>query len=308
MLNDERQIDMKETETEKDYNIKLKFALNYIDLGLYPIPILPGTKRPAIKFANKPQMTPQEATAIWVQHPDWDIALRTVDHVVVDVDVHDTKNANGIKSLSPYWNAKYFPKTVWIAHTRSGGVHIYMMKPKGFEGYRQAIGFLPGVDFKSHINNYTIAPPSTGYTWADWDAYQKALPSCAKSTLLELIASEAEKKTEHHSVPGTAESKMDFTVKGKHGHSTNTLLAINSILHGLGDIGGRNDFLTKIVGTFLAIGVSYVDTYELVTMANARTANPLPQSEVDATFESIVKAHMSSADDTATADESNDEK
>lgn len=279
-------------------NVKLQYALAYIDLGLHPIPILPGTKRPATKFANKPQMTPQEATAIWVQHPDWDIALRTVDHVVVDVDIHDTEKANGIKSLTPYWNEKYFPKNVWIAHTRSGGVHIYMMKPKGFKGYRQAIGFLPGVDFKSHINNYTLVPPSTGYTWADWETYQKALPACAKSTLLELIASEAEKKTERKATPGTpGKSTMDFTVAAKNGHSTNTLLAINSLLHGLGDVGGRNDFLTKIVGTFLAIGISYVDTYTLVTMANQKTENPLPQSEVDATFESIVKAHMNSTDE-----------
>ena len=94
----------------KDDNVKLKYALAYIDLGLYPIPILPGTKRPAIKFANKPQMTPQEATAIWTLHPEWDIALRTVSHVVVDVDMHDKEHANGIKSISPYWDEKYFPK------------------------------------------------------------------------------------------------------------------------------------------------------------------------------------------------------
>lgn len=281
----------------KDDNTKLQYALKYIKLGLYPIPILPGTKRPAMKFANRPQMTPQEAIATWTLHPDWDIALRTVSHVVVDVDMHDTEHANGVKSLTPFWTEKYFPKSVWIAHTRSGGVHIYMMKPKGFKGYKQAIGFLPGVDFKSHINNYTLVPPSTGYTWADWDNYQKALPACAKSTLLDMIASEAEKKTERKAVPGsTGKSTMDFTVTAKSGHSTNTMLAINSILHGLGDEGGRNDFLTKIVGTFLAIGVSYVDTYTLVNMANSKTENPLPQSEVDATFESIVKAHMGSTD------------
>lgn len=297
----------------KDENVKLQYALAYIKLGLYPIPILPGTKRPAMKFANRPRMTEQDAIATWTLHPEWDIALRTVDHVVVDVDVHDKENANGIESISKYWNKTYFPKAVWIAHTRSGGVHVYMMKPKGFEGYKQAIGFLPGVDFKSHINNYTIVSPSAGYTWADWDTYQKALPACAKSTLLDLIASEAEKKTAHQSAPSLAEtgkSKMDFTVKGRRGHSTNTLLAINSILHGLGDVGGRNDFLTKIVGTFLAIGVSYVDTYTLVSMANTKTANPLPQAEVDATFESIVKAHMSSstADEqpAASSDASND--
>lgn len=280
-----------------EYNEKLKYALAYIGMGLYPIPILPGTKQPAMKFANCPQMTEQDAIAIWSLHPDWDIALRTVSHVVVDVDVHDKEHANGVESISKYWNKDYFPDNVWIAHTRGHGVHIYMMKPDGFEGYKQAIGFLPGVDFKSHINNYTLVPPSAGYTWADWDKYQKSLPACAKSKLLDLIASEAEKKTAHQSPPSLAaagKSKMDFSVKGKHGHSTNTLLAINSILHGLGDVGGRNDFLTKIVGTFLAIGVSYADTYTLVSMANQKTENPLPQAEVDATFESIVKAHMSS--------------
>lgn len=284
-----------------EYNDKLKYALKYIELGLYPIPILPGTKQPAMTFANRPQMTEQDAIAIWSLHPDWDIALRTVSHVVVDVDVHDKEHANGVESINKYWNKDYFPENVWIAHTRGHGIHIYMMKPDGFEGYKQAIGFLPGVDFKSHINNYTLVPPSAGYTWADWDAYQKSLPACAKSALLDLIASEAEKKTAHQSAPSSAaagKGKMDFSVKGKHGHSTNTLLAINSILHGLGDVGGRNDFLTKIVGTFLAIGVSYVDTYTLVSMANQKTENPLPQAEVDATFKSIVKAHMSSTDAT----------
>lgn len=287
----------------KNENVKLKFALKYIEMGFYPVPILPGTKKPAIKFANKPQMTPQEATAIWVQHPEWDMALRTVSHVVVDVDLHDTEKANGVKSLAPYWNEKYFPKNVWISHTRHGGVHIFMMKPKGFREYKQAIGFLPGVDFKSQINTMTMVPPSAGYTWADWDSYQKSLPDCAKSKLLDLIASEAEKKTERQAVPSLAaggKSKMDFTVTAKNGHSTNTLLAINSLLHGLGEVGGRNTFLTKIVGTFLAIGVSYVDTYTLVSMANAKTENPLPQSEVDATFESIAKAHMSSTGDAPT--------
>lgn len=278
----------------KEYNEKVKYALKYIELGFYPVPILPHTKIPAIKFADHPQMTASDAIVIWGQHPDWDMALRTVEHVVVDVDMHDIEHANGFKSIKPYWNEQYFPKNVWISHTRSGGAHIYMMKPKGFEGYKQAIGFLPGVDFKSHINNLTMVPPSKGYTWADWDKYQKALPACAKSKLLDLIASEAEKKTGRQSAPGVPGGGMDFTVKGKNGHSTNTLLAINSILHGLGDVGGRNNFLTKIVGTFLAIGVSYVDTYKLVSMANQQTEEPLPQSEVDATFRSIVKAHMGS--------------
>lgn len=291
----------------KTDNVKLKFALKYIDMGFYPVPILPGTKKPAIKFANKPQMTPQEAIAIWSMHPEWDMALRTVNHVVVDVDMHDPEKANGFKSISKYWNEEYFPERVWISRTRGHGAHIFMMKPEGFKGYKQAIGFLPGVDFKSHMNNMTMVPPSAGYTWVDWDKYRKALPACAKSKLLELIASKTEKKTEWPSLPGEpGKSKMDFTVKGKNGHSTNTLLAINSILHGLGDVGGRNNFLTKIVGTFLAIGVSYVDTYTLVNMANAKTEEPLPQSEVDATFESIVKAHMISTDDApTTSDESN---
>ena len=291
----------------KEYNTKVKYALKYIEMGFYPVPILPHTKIPAMRFADHPQMTPQEAAVIWDQHPDWDMALRTVNHVVVDVDMHDTEHANGAKSISKYWNEEYFPKNVWISHTRGHGVHIYMLKPAGFKGYRQAIGFLPGVDFKSHINNYTLVPPSAGYTWVDWDKYQKALPACAKSKLLDLIASEAEKKIKRPSVPVVpGKSSMDFNVKGKNGHSTNTLLAINSILHGLGDVGGRNDFLTKIVGTFLAIGVSYVDTYTLVSMANRQTENPLPQAEVDATFESIVKAHMSSNDESNDKNDKNE--
>lgn len=73
-----------------------------------------------------------------------------------------------------------------------------------------------------------------------------------------------------------------------------TMRVIDTLLHGFGDEGGRNVALTRFVGLLLNKWVDCdVETaYELAQIANSVTNKPIPQRELDRTFESIVKSEI----------------
>ncbi|WP_105179343.1 primase alpha helix C-terminal domain-containing protein [Streptococcus suis] len=73
-----------------------------------------------------------------------------------------------------------------------------------------------------------------------------------------------------------------------------TMRVIDTLLHGFGDEGGRNIALTRFVGLLLNEWVDCdVETaYELAQIANSVTNTPIPQRELDRTFESIVKSEI----------------
>lgn len=71
-----------------------------------------------------------------------------------------------------------------------------------------------------------------------------------------------------------------------------TMRVVDTLLNGFGDEGGRNVALTNFVGTLLAVGCHPRKAYDLCNIANSVTDRPLPQKELDRTFESIVKADM----------------
>ena len=59
------------------------------------------------------------------------------------------------------------------------------------------------------------------------------------------------------------------------------------------DTGSRNDTIAKITGSLLAYAVMPSLVYELVHFANSNFNEPLSDSEVNRTFESIVKKELS---------------
>lgn len=73
-----------------------------------------------------------------------------------------------------------------------------------------------------------------------------------------------------------------------------TMRVIDTLLHGFGNEGGRNVALTRFVGLLLNKWVDCdVETaYELAQIANSVTNKPIPQRELDRTFESIVKSEI----------------
>ncbi|MBY4765315.1 primase alpha helix C-terminal domain-containing protein [Streptococcus uberis] len=84
------------------------------------------------------------------------------------------------------------------------------------------------------------------------------------------------------------------THKGGSSRGTITMKVIYTLLNGFGVEGGRNVALARFVGLLLSkyVNCDVPTAYELAKIANNVTGDPLPQDELETTFESIVKAEI----------------
>ncbi|WP_161944276.1 bifunctional DNA primase/polymerase, partial [Streptococcus suis] len=107
-------------------------------------PIHPHKKRPLIEFADKPAMTAEEIETFWDGYPNANIAFRTTNFFVIDIDKHG--KSNGFESLKKWKHLGLIEPTLQ-AKTASGGKHLFYFKRDDCP-ISQMIGFLPGVDIK----------------------------------------------------------------------------------------------------------------------------------------------------------------
>jgi len=107
---------------------------------------------------------PQIVTAWWARWPQALIGLPTGEISglgVLDIDVKRPE-ANGFDSLADLGRS-ILPETP-MAHTESGGLHIYFRRPER-EIRNSASRIAPGLDTRG-TGGYVIAPsPDSGYTW-----------------------------------------------------------------------------------------------------------------------------------------------
>ena len=92
----------------------------------------------------------------------------------------------------------------------------------------------------------------------------------------------------------TASQKPHYHTPRQSGNKTITMRVLDTLLHGFGDEGGRNVAVTRFVGLLLSkwVNADVATAYELTTIANSVTDNPLSEQELERTFESIVKAEI----------------
>lgn len=92
----------------------------------------------------------------------------------------------------------------------------------------------------------------------------------------------------------TASQKPHYHTPCQSGNKTTTMRVLDTLLHGFGDEGGRNVAVTRFVGLLLSkwVDADVATAYELTTIANSVTNNPLPVEELARTFESIVRAEI----------------
>ncbi|WP_161945135.1 bifunctional DNA primase/polymerase, partial [Streptococcus suis] len=106
-----------------------------------------------------------EIKRLWRDNPDANIAVKTTDFFVIDIDVRD--DVDGYSSFEEWELKQYIPATLQ-ATTPSGGRHIFLKKPKGVQ-ISQDIKVRPGIDIKAHPNNYVLVAPSNNpkgkYVW-----------------------------------------------------------------------------------------------------------------------------------------------
>lgn len=254
------------------------YALHYHKIGFSVIPIDKKSKRPITKFKDK-TFTENDIKLIWRDNPDANIAIQTDTFFVIDIDMHG--DVDGISSFKSWEGAKYLPKTTY-AKTPSGGYHIFLKKPKGIE-ISQKVGFLPGVDIKSNVNNYVLVAPSSNHKGSyEWDI-ENSLPNGefaeAPKEIIELLKA----------------PKNDYRPQGgySNGYSSQTAKLFETIIYGLGDEGGRNNKLASFVGGLLRRGVDIEVVYELAKLTNANSKQPLSDAEVDRTVESMYRKDRS---------------
>lgn len=91
-----------------------------------------------------------------------------------------------------------------------------------------------------------------------------------------------------------ANQKPHYHTPRPSGNKTITMRVLDTLFHGFGDEGGRNVAVTRFVGLLLSkwVDADVATAYELTTIANNVTNNPLSEQELERTFESIVKAEI----------------
>ena len=253
------------------------YALHYQKLGYSVIPIDKKSKRAITKFKDK-TFSENEIRRFWHEQPDANIAWRTTDFFVIDIDVSVTEN--GYESLKEWELSQYIPKTL-TATTPSGGKHIFLKKPKGIE-LSQDIRVKPGIDIKANKNNYVLVAPSNNTKGIyKWDKSTEQMAE-APAEIISILQTSKQPK-----------EPMSFTTDYSRGEfSSKTAKLFEQVVFGLGDKGGRNNALASFVGGLLMRGVDVDATYLLAKIANHYTPDSLPADELDRTFESMVRKEM----------------
>lgn len=108
-------------------------------------------------------------------------------------------------------------------------------------------------------------------------------------------------KTIHEGKAYPVPAYAEYTPKGKHtnGYSIRlpnerkslTVRIVETLFNGFGDNGGRNVACASFVGMLFNRYVNFdlATAYQLTVMANNNTPEPLPEKELDTTFESIAR-------------------
>lgn len=256
----------------------LTHALNYASSGYSVLPIKANSKTPLIVYRNRPPLTKTEIEEYWTKYPNANIALKTTDFFVMDID---TKEAHGIDGMKSY---KRLPKGAVIPtqtqRTASGGLQLFYRKPKNAD-IKQIIGFKPGIDIKAHENNYVLVPPSrTSKGKYEWITGLKIVEPT--SLLIELISN-------HHSQQINAQNGA-YHRSIEHKKWTGSLL--DKLVEGAPE-GQRNDFLTRLCGQLLYTKADDRTVWELLNFANNHNQPPLGQQEVRKIMTSILKRELS---------------
>lgn len=256
-------------------NDKLTNALKYAERGYYVLPA--KGKRPLIKFADQPPLTAEQIKEYWRLWPDANIALRTADFLVVDIDTKQAHGANGLASAKQLTKVRLLTRTLEQV-TASGGRQLFYRKPSNTE-IKQVIGLKPGIDIKAHPNNYVIVPPSTTskgqYHWIDETAPMQLPPD----GLIELINSY---HPQNHVAP---------TYQQRPSGKLWTGTVLDSVIKGAPQ-GQRNMFLTRLCGQMVHAKAEPKTVVTLLHYANEFNEPPLSANEVDRIIESVLREEL----------------
>jgi hypothetical protein len=141
----------------------LPYAHVYRALGLAVIPLIRGTKRPPMAWAERSAEPPSydELNRLWRQHPGSEVGCILGDRFSA-FDVDEREDVRGLDELHEL-EATFGPlPETWRAITPSGGLHVYFRLDGEVAPTTHPLA--PGVQLRAgrHI---MVLPPSGGRTW-----------------------------------------------------------------------------------------------------------------------------------------------
>lgn len=212
----------------------------------------------------------------WGTNNNIAINLKKSKLIVVDVDLGHSSGVNGKSSLVKVFN-EYgkIPNDTLIEKTPHGGIHFFFKLPKRIRVKNIISAFYDKSGIDLMTSNILIAPSSI-----DSNSYQLVSGSYddikpVPSWLLEYISKQ------NNNIRGS-----NNIINGNYKKYTGAL--IDKIVIGASK-GQRNDFITRIAGSMLAVGADAQNVYELLLVINQHFVTPsLSTKELDGIYYSIV--------------------
>lgn len=237
----------------------LEAALDYIQRGFSVLPILPGEKRPILRWEEFQirKASPSEVEKWLKKYPGANIGIVCGKISGISVIDIDPRNGGRESIVRLKKEQRRLPKTTAIS-TPSGGYHAYYRYPKD-RPVRTLHGIYPGVDLNSD-KAYVVAPPSRlkngkSYTLVEpWESLS-AIPLW----VLELL------KNQNRKSPLLKSGLKLFEPLGE---------------------GKRNDTLFRYSCRIRVLGYDYEEAKVLVLHWARKCHPPLPEEETLALLES----------------------
>lgn len=239
-------------------NSLVSHAGDFLAKGLRPFPILPNIKKPATKNGFLDAASdPADVERLFKNHRG-NIAVTPIETIFV-LDV-DTKHGDGYAEFEQL-QAKFgkLPKTL-RAKTPSGGMHLYLRKPADAIVPNASGVLAPNIDFRTN-RGYVLVAPSTidgnAYEFEDADAPIADAPQA----WLDALAN-------WKPAPATAATNEGGEIVA----------------------GGRNQALTRLMGSMKRHNADVGTMYAAATAHNAAHCNPpLPDAEVRSIVKSVAR-------------------
>lgn len=133
-------------------------AHRYAEAGVAVLPLVPGTKRPALEHGFHEASTDHtQITGWWSRLPTANIGIRTGDQVdVLDIDVH--ASGTGFSRLHELLDAGLADRWAHAVRTPSGGLHLYYPSDPD-RTQRNWSRASAHIDFRG-VGGYIVAAPS----------------------------------------------------------------------------------------------------------------------------------------------------
>ncbi|WP_125589412.1 bifunctional DNA primase/polymerase [Companilactobacillus jidongensis] len=251
-----------------------EIALELAKRNIYYYPTAPGSKSGMKDTHGFSDAVNDDSMAQeWFQETNNNIGinLKKSGLMVVDVDMHG--NGNGRHSLLKVFKTYgRLPDDTLIERTPHNGIHFFLRVPSGITTKSKTGAFFDQSGIDLMCNNILIAPSTIdGSSYAHVSGSYDDIKQ-APTWLLEFV----QDKPANNISSGTPRFKKY------------TGILLDKIVKGATK-GQRNDFITSIAGSMLAVGTSASNVYELLSVINNSFVSPsLPQKELETIYRSVL--------------------